>query len=125
MTSPTPKTNQEKALDAFLAKKAEVDERLARLQALSDDGFELHPDEITWGNVGDLARYANLLEQITDIAFNEGEHAAPEPAEPKRTRMAPVLSNPISAMPASWTFLSSAMRLTISGTAIGPCPATR
>jgi hypothetical protein len=49
MTSPTPKTNQEKALDAFLAKKAEVDERLARLQALSDDRFELHPDEITWG----------------------------------------------------------------------------
>jgi hypothetical protein len=76
MTSQTPKTNQEKALDAFLARKAEIDERLARLQALSDDHFEAHPDEITWSNVADLARYAELLQQLTDIAFNEGEHAA-------------------------------------------------
>jgi hypothetical protein len=76
MTSSTQKiSNQEKALDAFLAKKAEIDERLARLQALSDDHFEVHPDEIDWGHVGDLGRYAELLRQITDIAFNEGEHA--------------------------------------------------
>ena len=75
MTSPTPKTNQEKAMDAFLAKKAEVDERLARLQALSDDHFEVHPDDVNWSDVDHVAHYANLLEQITDIAFNEGEHA--------------------------------------------------
>jgi hypothetical protein len=75
MTSQTPKTNQEKALDAFLAKKAEVDERLARLQALSDDHFEVHPDDVNWSHVDHVAHYANLLEQITDIAFNEGEHA--------------------------------------------------
>jgi hypothetical protein len=75
MTTQTLKTNQEKALDAFLARKAEIDERLARLQALSDDHFAVHPDEITWSNVADLARYAELLQQITDIAFNEGEHA--------------------------------------------------
>ena len=77
MTNPTPKTsNQEKAMDALLTKKAEIDDMLARLQALSDDHFEVHPDEVTWGHVGDLGRYAELLEQITDIAFNEGEHAA-------------------------------------------------
>ena len=77
MTSPTPKTsNQEKALAAFLAKKAEIDDRLARLQALSDDHFEVHPDKVTWTDVGDLGRYAELLQQITDIAFREGEHAA-------------------------------------------------
>ena len=75
MTSSTPKTNQERALDAFLARKAEVDERLARLQALSDDHFELHPDDVNWSHVDHVAHYANLLEQITDIAFNEGEHA--------------------------------------------------
>jgi hypothetical protein len=75
MTSQTPKTNQEKALDAFLARKAEVDERLARLQALSDDHFEDHPDDVNWSDVDHVAHYANLLEQITDIAFNEGEHA--------------------------------------------------
>jgi hypothetical protein len=75
MTSQAPKTNQEKAMDAFLAKKAEVDERLARLQALSDDHFEVHPDDVNWSDVDHVAHYANLLEQITDIAFNEGEHA--------------------------------------------------
>jgi hypothetical protein len=76
MTNPTRKTsNQEKALAAFLAKKAEIDDRLARLQALSDDHFEAHPDDVTWGHVGDLGRYAELLQQITDMAFNEGEHA--------------------------------------------------
>ena len=77
MTSPTPKTsNQEKALAAFIARKAEIDAMLARLQSLSNDHFEVHPDEVTWGHVGDLGRYAELLQQITDIAFNEGEHAA-------------------------------------------------
>ena len=69
-------TSQEKALAAFVAKKAAIDDRLARLQALSDDHFEVAPDEVTWGHVGDLGRYAELLEQITDIAFREGEHAA-------------------------------------------------
>lgn len=76
MASQTPKTNQEKALDAFLAKKAEIDDMLARLQALSDDHFEVHPDEVTWGHVGELAHHADLLKRITDMAFNEGEHAA-------------------------------------------------
>jgi hypothetical protein len=76
MTTSTPKTsNQEKAVNAFLARKAEFDERLARLQALSDDHFEVHPDDITWSHVDHVAHYANLLEQITDMAFEEGEHA--------------------------------------------------
>ena len=74
-TEPNKTSNQEKALNAFLAKKAEVDERLARLQALSDDHFELHPDDVTWSHVDHVAHYANLLKQITDMAFNEGEHA--------------------------------------------------
>ena len=76
MTSSTQKiSNQEKALNALLARKAEIDERLARLQALSDDHFELHPDEVNWSHVDHVAHYANLLEEITDMAFNEGEHA--------------------------------------------------
>jgi hypothetical protein len=76
MTTSTPKTsNQEKAVNAFLTKKAQFDERLARLQALSDDHFEVHPDEIDWGHVDHVAHYANLLKEITDMAFEEGEHA--------------------------------------------------
>jgi hypothetical protein len=48
---------------------------LARLQALSDDHFNAHPDEVNWGHVGTLEHYASLVKRITDSAFGEGEHA--------------------------------------------------
>jgi hypothetical protein len=67
--------NKEAALNAFIGKKAEIDEMLARLQALSDDHFNAHPDEVNWGHVGTLEHYASLLKRITDSAFGEGEHA--------------------------------------------------
>ncbi|MEI4233945.1 hypothetical protein [Roseovarius sp. D22-M7] len=67
--------NKEAALAAFIGKKAEIDEMLARLQTLSDDHFDCHPDEISWGDVGTLGHYASLLKRITDSAFGEGEHA--------------------------------------------------
>lgn len=66
----------DKALDAFIAAKAEIGTMLARLKALSDDHFETHPDEIHWGHVGTLTHYAGLLRQITGSAFKEGEHTA-------------------------------------------------
>jgi hypothetical protein len=50
-------TDNSKALDAFIAAKLEIDTMLERLKALSDDHFETKPDE------------------ITDMAFREGEHA--------------------------------------------------
>ena len=64
-----------KPLDAFLARKAEIDTMLKRLQALSDEHFNVSLDEVHWGHVGTLAHYAELLERITDSAFKEGEHA--------------------------------------------------
>ena len=67
--------NKEAALNAFIGKKAEIDEMLTRLQALSDDHFNTHPDEINWGNVGTLEHYASLLKRITNSAFGEGEYA--------------------------------------------------
>jgi hypothetical protein len=86
--------NREAALAAFIGKKVEIDEMLARLQALSDDHFNAHPDEVNWGhvirhferatgafNLADarplliLEHYASLLKRITDSAFREGEHA--------------------------------------------------
>ena len=76
MTTPTQMTStQEKAMAAFVARKAEIDAMLARLQALSDDHFDVGPDEVTWSHVDEVAHYADLLRQITDMAFNEGEHA--------------------------------------------------
>ncbi len=64
------------ALAAFVAKKAEIDAMLTRLQTLSDDHFGAAPDEVTWGDVGSLEHHAELLKRITDMAFSEGEHAA-------------------------------------------------
>jgi hypothetical protein len=45
---------------------------LARLQALSDDHFNAHPDEVNWADVGTLDYYASLLKRITDSAFRRG-----------------------------------------------------
>lgn len=69
------RSNQEAALAAFMEKKAEIDAMLARLQRLSDDHFDAHPDEINWGHVGTLDHYSSLLKRITDSAFGEGEFA--------------------------------------------------
>lgn len=67
--------NKEAALTAFAAKKAEIDDMLARLQGLSDEHFNRHPDEINWGDVGTLEHHASLLKRIADSAFCKGEHA--------------------------------------------------
>jgi len=48
---------------------------LARLQGLSDDHFNCHPDEVGWAMVGTLELYAGLPKRITDSASGEGEHA--------------------------------------------------
>ena len=67
--------SKEEALAAFIAKKAEIDAMLGRLQSLSDDHFSYSPDEIRWDHVGTLGYYAELLKRVTDSAFKEGEHA--------------------------------------------------
>ena len=64
-----------KAIDAFIAKKAEIDAMLARIAQLSDDHFGADPDKVNWGDVGTLEDYARHLRRITDAAFKEGEHA--------------------------------------------------
>ena len=69
-------SDNSKALDAFIAAKAEIDVMLERRKDISDGHFETHPDEINGGHDGTLKHYAGLLRQITDSAFKEGEHAA-------------------------------------------------
>jgi len=67
--------NREAALAAFTARKAEIDEMLARLQALSDDHFGFDPEAVNWGSVGSLEHVASDLREITDFLFGEGEYA--------------------------------------------------
>ena len=64
------------ALAAFIAKTAEIDTMLARLQAFSEDHFGADPERLNWADVGSLEYQACLLRQISDFAFGEGEHAA-------------------------------------------------
>ncbi len=71
---PSTQSNAE-ALAAFVARKHEIDTMLDRLKALSDDHFNVSPDEVQWGHVGTLGYYAELLQRVTDRAFHEGEHA--------------------------------------------------
>jgi len=67
--------NHEAALAAFIGKKAEIDEMLARLQALSDDHFGFDPEAVNWGAVGSIDHVASDLREITDFLFGEGEYA--------------------------------------------------
>ncbi len=69
-------SSNEDALAAFISRKSEIDTMLGRLQAFSADHFGYAPDEVTWAHVGTLEHCADLLKRITDMAFNEGDHAA-------------------------------------------------
>ncbi len=69
-----PAKDNSKALAAFMTRKIEIDIMLARLQGLSDDHFNVSPDDIHWGDVGTLAHYATKLREIADSAFGEGEY---------------------------------------------------
>ena len=75
MTNRRATATNDKALNAFLAAKREIDVMLARIKSLSDDHFDTDPDAIHWGDCGTLNHYSSLLRQITDIAFSEGEFA--------------------------------------------------
>ena len=68
------RTDNLRALDAFIARKVEIDTMLERMKALSDEHFGLSPDDISWGHVGTLKHYAELLQRITNAAFKEGEY---------------------------------------------------
>lgn len=68
------KTN-EQALNAFISHKSRIDELLARIQALSDDNFNVDLNAIHWVHVGELEHYQQQLKEITDCAFREGEYA--------------------------------------------------
>jgi hypothetical protein len=67
--------SREQALAAFVSKKAEIDSMLDRIKSLSDDHFGYAPDDISWGHVGTLGYYAEMLKRVTDKAFTEGECA--------------------------------------------------
>ena len=56
------------AAASFLAKKVQIDELLAQLQARSADHFGVDPDQIHWGHVGDVSRLLDLLTEASRAA---------------------------------------------------------
>ena len=70
-----PARDTRKAIDAFIARKAEIDAMLERIAKLSENHFGADPDKVNWGDVGTLEDYARHFRRITDAAFREGEHA--------------------------------------------------
>lgn len=53
----------DRAVSAFISKKAEFDALLEKLAALSADHFGVSPDDVHWGHVGTVADAALLLRQ--------------------------------------------------------------
>jgi len=68
----TARRNQEQALEAFIAAKAEIDTLLGQLQALSEDHFLAAPDSVHWGHVGSLAHARDQLREIARFLGAEG-----------------------------------------------------
>jgi len=60
--------NRATALDAFMARKVEIDETLEQLRTLSDEHFNFSPDEIHWGHVGTITEIANALQRALKYA---------------------------------------------------------
>jgi len=64
----------EKALQAFMVKVAEITTRLEELQQYTDDHMGASPDDVNWGHVGGAEYLLAQLTQLTDWAYNRGEH---------------------------------------------------
>lgn len=62
------------ALEAFVHKKQEIDRLLNQLQHLSEEHFNVSPDQVNWSHVASLSRCADLLREIADFTLGEGVH---------------------------------------------------
>ena len=51
-------------LTTFMTLKAEMDTMIEELKRLSDDHFEAHPEELNWGDVGDLSHKLELMRRV-------------------------------------------------------------
>lgn len=70
MTASQSKGN-EKALEEFIARVGKIDAALETIKAANDEHYNLLPDEIHWGHVGDVGRALEGLEEI--IAAMQGD----------------------------------------------------
>ena len=67
--------NQQRSLDAFMARRAEFDAALAELQQASEDHFGADPEAVICGEAAWLADATAKLKDIADEHFRRGECA--------------------------------------------------
>jgi hypothetical protein len=56
------------ALAAFIARKAAIDRLLEQLLAYSHDHLNLAPEEVHWGQMGDLDDWLACLRRVAKLA---------------------------------------------------------
>jgi hypothetical protein len=71
---PIPKNN-DVALAAFVARKAEIEAALDRIRAACADHVCASPEDVNWGHVGTLVHDRARLREITDVALYGGVRA--------------------------------------------------
>ena len=55
------------ARDTYIAKAADIQNKIAQLQQQAGEHFGHNPDDVHWGHVGDLERVQELLNQILNV----------------------------------------------------------
>jgi hypothetical protein len=66
--------SKEKALDKFMGQMVEIKERLAELEAFTDDHMGYNPEDINCGHVGTAGWFLEKLTELTDCAYRRGEY---------------------------------------------------
>ena len=59
--------NQEEALDSFIDKVGQINERLDALQLYFSNHMNCDPDEVDWGHVGSASHALNQLDEIIEF----------------------------------------------------------
>ncbi|WP_417251060.1 hypothetical protein [Castellaniella sp.] len=67
------KIDNSQTQNEFVALVGEIQARVTRLQGAIDNHFDLDPEDIHWGHVGDLTQYLEVLTNLTDRIFNEAK----------------------------------------------------
>lgn len=60
-------TSQERALERFMENNAAVIGKLETLKAFFENHMELSPEDVGWGNVGNVNHVIELLDDVLDF----------------------------------------------------------
>lgn len=67
------KTNNENALNAYMCAISDIQSQLHKLDELIDNHMNISPEDVNWGHVGDAQHISELLHEVINFAFKQGE----------------------------------------------------